>query len=76
MTDDKYRFLLEELMTITKTKNELLERAEEEYERRFDNSPSDVDDDNWIDLFHYGFSESFEFDDLMKKCKRVNERKR
>lgn len=27
---------------------------EEEYERRFGHNPSDVDDDSWIDVFHYG----------------------
>lgn len=76
MTDGKFKFLLEELMTITKKQRKLMERAEEEYERRFGSNPSEVDDDYWIDTFQYGISNSYDFDDLMIKCKRVNERKR
>ena len=28
--------------------------AENEYERRYGNNPSEVDDDFWIDALHYG----------------------
>lgn len=31
-----------------------LEVIETEYERRFGVNPSDIDDDFWIDTFHYG----------------------
>ena len=32
----------------------LMAIAEREYERRYGHSPSDVDDDWWIDTVHYG----------------------
>ena len=32
----------------------LLKIAEKEYERRYGKNPSEVDDDWWIDVMHYG----------------------
>jgi hypothetical protein len=34
--------------------NELLRKLEKEYEKRFGTDPSSVDDDYFIDTFHYG----------------------
>ena len=46
----------------------LLNKAEEEYKRRFGHYPSEVDDDWWIDSFHQTLSGS-KVDDAIKSAK-------
>lgn len=52
MTDTQYQKLLNRLSKSHRKYLNLLEQAENEYERRFGYNPSDVDDDYWIDSFH------------------------
>ena len=64
---------LKELMDITieslNTYKNTLEVLEEEYKKRFGNYPSDIDDDYFIDTFHYGRSGKISVADMTDKAK-------
>jgi len=51
----------------------LLRIAENEYNTRFGNYPSDVDDDWWIDMLHYG-NGTINLDSIVKSAKARNEK--
>ena len=51
MKDKSYQLLLNQLTKAHAKYLALLNKAEEEYKRRFGNYPADVDDDWWIDSF-------------------------
>lgn len=53
MTDLRFQNLLDKVTSANIKYQSLLKEAEQEYLRRFGNLPSEVDDDNWIDIFHY-----------------------
>lgn len=50
----------------------LLEQLEAEYEARFGSNPSDVDDDNFIDTFHYCTGERMTVKQMTKGAKLRN----
>ena len=50
MTDKEFVRIVRQLCKAENKARKLREIAEEEYERRYGNNPSDIDDDNWIDL--------------------------
>ncbi len=54
MTDKEFFNLIKKTHKVCRQHRILLQEAEVEYERRFGNNPSDVDDDSWIDVMHYG----------------------
>lgn len=54
MTDWEFTQLLKRVIKANDKYKELLKLAEQEYELRFEYNPSDIDDDNWIDIFHIG----------------------
>lgn len=49
MTDEQWKQLIVRTVKAHEKANSLREQAEQEYERRYGQSPSDVDDDWWID---------------------------
>lgn len=63
---------LKELMDLTidtlDTYKCTLEALEDEYKRRLGNFPSDVDDDYFIDTFHYGRAGKISVSDMMGKA--------
>lgn len=54
MTDKKWHSIIIKCKAACDEHQRLLKIAEEEYFRRYGHSPSDVDDDWWIDTLHYG----------------------
>ena len=53
MEDKKWLELMFKMKSILKEKDDVLNKLENEYRRRYGNYPSEVDDDCWIDTFHY-----------------------
>ena len=54
MTDKKWHEIIIKCKAACDEHLRLLKIAEEEYYKRYGNSPSDVNDDWWIDTLHYG----------------------
>lgn len=54
MTDEAWAKLIKRAAETRCKAEELRKRAEAEYERRYGNNPSDVDDDWWIDTIEGG----------------------
>lgn len=54
MTDKQFSALLKKLSKANSRYKRLLREAENEIERRFGVHPSDVDNDQWIDVYHVG----------------------
>lgn len=54
MTDKAWEIVIKSAVSTFTSYLEFLRIAEEEYERRYGHSPSEVDDDWWIDLLHQG----------------------
>ena len=54
MTDKQFEIKMKKCLWAYLEYKALLEKIEAEYERRFSYNPSDIDDDQWIDLFHLG----------------------
>lgn len=52
MTDSAFQKLLDRTANAHRKYTALLELAEQEYERRFGDNPSNRDDDFWIDTLH------------------------
>lgn len=52
MSDTQFTALLSRVARAYNKYKPLLDKAESEYERRYGNNPSDVDDDYWIDSLH------------------------
>ena len=50
---------------ITLEHKRILELCEAEYEARFGNNPSEVDDDYWIDSLHYGQGKKITIQDIV-----------
>jgi hypothetical protein len=53
MTDKQWQSLINKCRKAGDKHKELLYLAEKEYEARYGNKPSEVDDDWWIDTLHY-----------------------
>ena len=66
MKDSDFQKLLNKLSDANNEYKTILREAEAEYERRFGNSPSDLDDDYWIDTFHVGLSKYETIEDIAK----------
>lgn len=64
MTDSQYKLALDTCLRRKIKYKQALERIEKEYERRFGFTPSDLDDDYFLDTFHYQ-SEDYDFEDLI-----------
>jgi len=54
MTDKQWQSVIDKCRKAGNKHLQLLQIAEKEYERRYGNNPSEVDDDWWIDTLHYG----------------------
>lgn len=54
MTDKQWETKIKKCVVAYHRYESLLRQCEEEYERRYKVNPSEVDDDNWIDLLHQG----------------------
>ena len=52
MTDKKFQDLIYKTCKSKLQHLRLLDKAEDEYIRRYGNHPSDIDDDYWIDGMH------------------------
>lgn len=53
MTDKQWQKIIMQCQEAGKLHLDLLKIAEDEYEKRYGVSPSEVDDDWWIDSLHY-----------------------
>jgi hypothetical protein len=58
MTDDKLQILINKTIKSKTEYYHLLDKLENEYIRRFGHNPSETDDDNFIDVFHYNQGDS------------------
>lgn len=66
--------LLRRLHRARKRYSALLKEAEEAYELRYGNNPSEVYDDNWIDTFHIGVSDTMKPSDIENKAVFYNKK--
>lgn len=70
MTDREWKRLIERASTAARLHADLVQQAEEEYERRYGVKPADVDDDFWIDTVHYGSAVNFAEIKRQAACQR------
>jgi hypothetical protein len=54
MTDKQWESLIKKTVQAFRVHQKNLKLAEGEYVRRYGEHPSEVDDDYWIDVMHYG----------------------
>ncbi len=54
MSDKQFESKLKTLHFSLQKHKKLLLETEDEYKRRYGVYPSEIDDDTWIDAFHYG----------------------
>lgn len=54
MTDKQFQKILDRLSSARLNYIELLQKAEDEIIRRYGVHPSDIDNDDWIDMYHQG----------------------
>lgn len=52
MTNELFQILIDRTHLLKEDYFDLLKKTEEEYEKRYGNNPSDIDDDSWIDSMH------------------------
>jgi hypothetical protein len=69
MTDEKFQKLIDQTIKQKLRFFALLEKVENEYERRFGYNPSDVDDDNFIDTFHMPQNDAMDVATLTERAK-------
>ena len=69
MTDKKLQKLMDETYKLCIQHKNKLEELEKEYERRFGHDPSIVDDDYFIDTFHYGSGGSITVEKMTESAK-------
>jgi len=69
MTDEKFLATIKDCIKAFGVYKGILEIAEKEYERRYKDHPSDVDNDYWIDAMHYGQGDIPSIAELMKSVK-------
>lgn len=72
MTDKKLKELMDLTIEVRNSYHNTLQVLEEEYKKRFGHYPSDVDDDYFIDTFHYGRSGKISVADMTDKAKGRN----
>lgn len=75
MNDTTFHNLLLKLTHHKKEYEKLLIEAEAEYEKRFGQIPSFLDDDYWIDTFHYSHVGYESFDDFKKIIQKAEANK-
>lgn len=74
MTDKQLQILINQTI---KQKNKffaLVDKLENEYERRFGFLPSDADDDNFIDTFHMRQGDEMTVEELTERAKNCKVR--
>ena len=54
MTNNQFNKLLVRLSNANEKYKNLLREAEEEFENRYGDNPSEIDFDSWIDVYHQG----------------------
>ena len=69
MTDLQYKALLERTMKAKVKYFSLRKRIEKEYEKRIGAYPGDIDDDNFIDRFHYPGNYDIDVNQIMETAK-------
>ena len=75
MTDKKLQKLMDDTHRACVHHRELLGKLEIEYEKRFGKHPSDVDDDFFIDTFHYGMGGKITINQMVENAelhKKIN----
>ena len=75
MKDERLQILIDQTINQKLKFFALVDRLENEYERRFGNKPSDVDDDNFIDTFHMRQGNEMTVFELTEKAKNCKERR-
>lgn len=76
MTNKKLQDLINVTIRLKLKYQSKLELLEQEYERRFGYNPSEIDDDNFIDTFHYAQGSNMTVAELIKNAKTLINRKR
>ena len=76
MTNKKLQDLINVTIRLKLKYQSKLELLEQEYERRFGYNPSEIDDDNFIDTFHYAQGSDMTVVELIKNAKTLINRKR
>jgi hypothetical protein len=71
MTDKKWYNLMMKCQKHGKEHKRLIKLIEDEYFSRYGYYPSDVDDDWWIDTFHYT-SGNIDFDKIKQEAENYN----
>tara|TARA_R110002072_G_scaffold21460_6_gene76154 strand:- start:185 stop:415 length:231 start_codon:yes stop_codon:yes gene_type:complete len=75
MKDERLQILIDQTIKQKLKFFALVDKLENEYERRFGNKPSDVDDDNFIDTFHMRQGNEMTVFELTEKAKNCKERR-
>ena len=73
MTDKKWLELMTQCSKLALEHNKILKLCEAEYEARYGNKPSDVDDDYWIDSLHYGQGKKITIQDIVASASICNQ---
>lgn len=70
MTDKQFQKILTTLAHVRANYLDLLKLAEDEIVRRYDAHPSDIDNDQWIDMYHQGSGHMTvkQVDESMEQC--------
>jgi len=76
MTDKKLQELMNATIRLKLKYQSKLELLEQEYERRFGYNPSEIDDDNFIDTFHYAQGSDMTVAKLIENAKMLIDRER
>jgi hypothetical protein len=72
MTDKQFNKAIIKCRAACELHLSLLKITEGEYEKRYGNHPSDIDD-WWIDSLHYG-NGSFDLEKIIENAKRINDK--
>jgi hypothetical protein len=72
MTDKKWQKVINDCRKAGDLHKNLLKLAEVEYVNRYGHTPSEVDDDWWIDTLHYCTGDTF-LEDIIKSAQQHKE---
>lgn len=68
MSDSEFVSLLGRVIKANIKYKNLLKLAEDEYEKRFGHNPSDIGDDNWLDIFHYNVDVELDLEQIKEEA--------
>lgn len=75
MNDKELQLLMNKTYSACIKHKELLKQLEAEYEKRYGANPSEIDDDYFIDTFHYGSGNRIilsKMKENAKFCKKIH----